>query len=114
MIMRRKAKEAARFGERVAFLAFVGICAVAGAADAGSTIPERKSLPQDARFCPAWAEAHERTLASLSNGRPPYAVRWKGCVYLKKGAQVDVVGSDDEGTEIVYRGRRWFADDPLF
>ena len=38
----------------------------------------------------------------------------KAAFTLKKGMQVDVVGSDDEGTEIVYRGRRWFADDPLF
>jgi hypothetical protein len=114
MIMRRKVKKAARFGKRVAFLALVAIFAATGAADAGSTPPQRKTLPQDARFCPSWAEAHERTLASLNNGRPPYPVRWKGCVYLKKGAQVDVVGSDDEGTEIVYRGKHWFADDPLF
>jgi len=114
MMMRRKAKGAARLGDRVAFLALVGICAVTGAADAGSAPPQRKTLPQDARFCPSWAEAHERTLASLNNGRPPYAVRWKGCIYLKKGVQVDVVASDDEGTEIVYRGKHWFADDPLF
>ena len=83
MIMRRKVKKAARFGKRVAFLALVAIFAATGAADAGSTPPQRKTLPQDARFCPSWAEAHERTLASLNNGRPPYPVRWKGCVYLK-------------------------------
>ena len=23
-------------------------------------------------FCPSWAEAHERSLAILNNGRPPY------------------------------------------
>jgi hypothetical protein len=114
MMMRRRAKGVVRLGGRVAFLALVGIRAVTGAADAGSTLPRRNTLPQDARFCPSWAEAHERSLASLNKGRPPYPVRWKGCVYLKKGEQVDVVGSDDEGTEIVYRGRHWFADDPLF
>jgi len=114
MMMRRGAKRLVRLRDRVAFLTLVGICAVTGGADAATTPPQRKTLPQDARFCPSWAEAHERTLASLNNGRPPYAVRWKGCIALKKGVQVDVVGSDDEGTEIVYRGRHWFADDPLF
>jgi hypothetical protein len=99
---------------RVAFLALVANFAVTVAADAGATLPGRKTLPQDARFCPSWAEAHERTLASLNNGRPPYAVRWKGCVTLKKGVQVNVVGRDDEGTEIVYRGKHWFEDIPLF
>src|SRR5271166_7027661 len=108
------AREAFVFGRRVAFIALVAISALAGEAGAQSVAPARKTLPQDARFCPSWAEAHERTLASLNNGRPPYPVRWKGCVYLKKGAQVDVVASDDEGTEIVYRGKHWFADDPLF
>jgi hypothetical protein len=39
-------------------------------------------------------------LASLNNGRPPYPVQWKGCVWLTKGAPVDVVHSGDEGTEI--------------
>jgi hypothetical protein len=114
MVMRRWAKGAVRSGGRVAFLALVGICAVTGAASAASAPVQRKILPQDARFCPSWAEAHERTLASLNNGRPPYPVQWKGCVDLKKGAQVDVIGSDDQGTEIIYRGKHWFADDPLF
>src|ERR1700743_1602355 len=50
-----------------------------------------KPLPEDASFCPSWAEAHERTLASLNNGRPPYKVQWKGCVRLKKGEKVDLV-----------------------
>ncbi len=110
----RVAKNAFALGERVALIALVAISALAGEADAQSVAPGRKTLPQDARFCLSWAEAHERTLASLNNGRPPYAVHWKGCVLLKKGAQVDVVGSDDEGTEIVYQGKHWFADDPLF
>jgi len=70
-----------------------------------------QTLTDDMRFCPTWAEAHERTLASLNNGRPPYAVRWKGCIELKRGTRVDVVKHDDEGTEIVLKGRHWFADE---
>jgi hypothetical protein len=53
-----------------------------------------RPMPADGRFCPSWAEAHERTLASLNHGRAPYEVRWKGCVLLKKGEQVDVVDVD--------------------
>jgi hypothetical protein len=108
------ASEAFVLGKRAAVIVLVAISALAGVANAQSVAHSRKTLPQDARFCPSWAEADERTLASLNNGRPPYGVRWKGCVLLKKGAQVDVVGSDDEGTEIVYQGMHWFADDPLF
>jgi hypothetical protein len=69
-----------------------------------------RPMPADGRFCPSWAEAHERTLASLNNGRPPYKVRWKGCVMLKKGVQVDVVEADEGFTEIIYHGRHWFSD----
>jgi|SRR5271166_5191220 len=72
------AREAFVFGRRVAFIALVAISALAGEAGAQSVAPARKTLPQDARFCPSWAEAHERTLASLNNGRPPYGGRWKG------------------------------------
>jgi hypothetical protein len=63
-------------------------------------------------FCPSWAEAHERTLASLNNGRAPYKGRWKGCILLRKGEQVDVVNVDeiDGSNEIIYRGRHWFTD----
>ena len=96
------------------FIALAAFFALAGQADAQPVAPVKKALPENARFCPSWAEAHERTLASLNNGRPPYPVRWKGCLHLKKGMQVDVVRSDDEGTEIVYQGKHWFADDPLF
>ncbi len=96
------------------FIALAAFFALAGQADAQPVAPVKKALPENARFCPSWAEAHERTLASLNNGRPPYPVRWKGCLQLKKGMQVDVVHSDDEGTEIVYQGKHWFADDPLF
>ena len=108
------AKNAFSFNERVALIALVAISPLSGEAVGQSVALERKTLPQDARFCPSWAEAHERTLASLNNGRPAYAARWKGCVHLKKGMQVDVVGSDAEGTEIVYQRKHLFADDPLF
>lgn len=70
-----------------------------------------QTLTQKIRFCPTWAEAHERTLASLNNGRPPYPVKWKGCIELKRGTRVEVVKQDDEGTEIVLKGRHWFADE---
>jgi hypothetical protein len=71
-----------------------------------------RPMPADGRFCPSWAEAHERTLASLNNGRAPYKVRWKGCVLLKKGEQVDVVdvNKTDGANEIIYNGRHWFSD----
>jgi hypothetical protein len=38
-----------------------------GAARADMTV-----LTDNTRFCPTWAAAHERTRASLNNGRPPY------------------------------------------
>jgi hypothetical protein len=28
-------------------------------------------LTYNTRFCPSWAEAHERSLADLNHGRPP-------------------------------------------
>ena len=72
-----------------------------------SEIPVKRPLIRT-----SWAEAHERTLASLNNGRPPYSVHWKGCITLKRGTQVDIV-DQDEGflTEIVTKGRHWFADE---
>jgi hypothetical protein len=70
-----------------------------------------QKLTKDTRFCPSWAEAHERTLASLNNGRPPYPVRWKGCIWLKQGRNVVVVDHDDQLTEIVVNGKHWFADE---
>jgi hypothetical protein len=72
---------------------------------------EQKVLTNDTRFCPSWAEAHERTLASLNNGRPPYPVHWKGCIVLKRGARVEIVEQDDQWTEIIVRGKHWFADE---
>ena len=77
-----------------------------------AAMADMRRMPEDGRFCPSWAEAHERTLASLNNGRPPYKVRWKGCVLLEKGEQVDVVDVDktDGSNEIIYNGRHWFSD----
>jgi len=77
---------------------------------ASAAFAEVKPMPEDGRFCPSWAEAHERTLASLNNGRPPYKVKWKGCVSLKKGEKVDVLAVDDGSNEIIYKGRHWFSD----
>lgn len=79
---------------------------------ASAAFAEMRPMPEDGRFCPSWAEAHERTLASLNNGRPPYKVKWKGCISLKKGEKVDVVNVDDiDGSnEIIYKGRHWFSD----
>jgi len=79
---------------------------------ASAAAADMRSIPEDARFCPSRAEAHERTLASLNNGRPPYKVRWKGCIRLKKGEKVDVVDVDktDGANEIIYKGQHWFTD----
>jgi hypothetical protein len=76
-----------------------------------AAIAETKSLTKDTRFCPTWAEAHERTLASLNNGRPPYPTRWKGCIWLKKNTSVEVLDHDDQWTEILVKGKHWFADE---
>ena len=70
-----------------------------------------QALTHDVRFCPTWAEAHERTLASLNNGQPPYPVRWRGCIELKRGTKVDVIDQDPQVTEIVHAGKHWFADE---
>ena len=71
----------------------------------------QQSLRKDVRFYPSWAEAHERTLASLNNGRPPYSVKWQGCILLKQGTKVDVIDHDDWSTEILISGKHWFADE---
>jgi len=71
---------------------------------------ETRLVPENAQFCPSWAEAHERSLASLNHGRPPYKVRWQGCIILKKGEPVDLIEADEGYTEIVYHGRHWFTD----
>ena len=81
------------------------------AAGTASALAETMSLPEDARFCPSWAEAHERSLASLNHGRPPYPVKWKGCIVLKRGTKVDVIDHCDQSTEIVIKGKHWFADE---
>ena len=90
---------------------FLAVVAAAAAANIFPAFAEMQTLQQKIRFCPTWAEAHERTLASLNNGRPPYPVRWKGCIELRRGTKVDVVRHDDEGTEIVLKGKHWFADE---
>jgi hypothetical protein len=79
---------------------------------ATAALADVRRMPADGLFCPSWAEAHERTLASLNNGRAPYKVRWKGCLLLKKGEQVDVVDVDeiDGANEIIHGGRHWFSD----
>jgi hypothetical protein len=87
------------------------IAAVAAFANLVPAYAAMQALTHDVRFCPTWAEAHERTLASLNNGRPPYPVKWKGCIELKRGTQVDVVDADPQVTEIVYGGKHWFADE---
>jgi|SRR5437588_6143411 len=78
-------------------------------------VDQVKLLPQNARFCPSWAEAHERTLAGLNNhGRKSPGQRWLGCVWLVKGTPVVVVARDMELTEIVYKGKHRFTDVELF
>jgi len=77
--------------------------------------PGKVTLSDDVRFCPSWAEAHERSLADLNNnGRKPPGARWKGCVIIKKGTEVEVVETDDQWTEIVYKKKHWFADEGPF
>jgi hypothetical protein len=68
-------------------------------------------LTDNMRFCPSWAEAHERSLADLNNGRPPYPVKWKGCIVVMRGTCVDVVDQQDQWTEIVVSGKHWFTDE---
>jgi hypothetical protein len=79
---------------------------------ANAAMADVRATPEDALFCPSWAEAHEHTLASLNNGRVPYKVQWKGCIWLRKGEKVDVVDIDkvDGSNEIIYKGRHWFTD----
>jgi hypothetical protein len=87
------------------------ITAAAITVSAVAALADEQRLSKDVRFCPSWAEAHERTLASLNNGRPPYPVRWKGCIWLKQGAKVDVIDHDESWTEILVNGKHWFADE---
>ena len=90
-------------------------CLLLFAAGAQSIEPRRATLSQDTRFCPSWAEAHERTMAGLNNnGRRPPGARWKGCVVIKQGTKVEVVASDDQSTEIIYRKKHWFSDQGIF
>jgi hypothetical protein len=68
-------------------------------------------LTYNTRFCPTCAEAHERSLASLNHGRPPYSVKWKGCIVLTRGTCVDVVEQQEQSTEIVVGGKHWVTDE---
>jgi hypothetical protein len=56
-----------------------------------------------------------RTVTGEPEPRPPaYPVHWKGCIALKKGTSVEVVESDDQWTEIIFKGKHWFTDEQLF
>jgi hypothetical protein len=68
-------------------------------------------LTYNTRFCPSWAEAHERSLADLNHGRPPYPVKRKGCIVVRRGTYVDVVEQQEQSTEIVIRGKHWITDE---
>jgi hypothetical protein len=78
---------------------------------AAPAVADMTVLTDNTRFCPSWAEAHERSLASLNNGRPPYAVQWKGCIVIARGTCADVVDQKDQSTEIVIHGKHWFTDE---
>ena len=81
---------------------------------AQTAAPRKGSLPEDMRFCPSWAEAHERTMASLGNGRCPPGARWKGCLIIKKGTDVEIVDSGGGSTEVIYKTQHWFTDEDVF
>ena len=68
-------------------------------------------LTYNTRFCPSWAEAHERSLASVNHGRPSYPVKWKGCIVIERETCVDVVAQQEQSTEIVIRGKHWITDE---
>ena len=101
-----------RFSQRYATMCKLFLTTAATiAAGSISALADMQTLQNDVRFCPSWAEAHEHTLASLNGGRPPYPVKWKGCIWLKQGTKVDVINHDDESTEILINGKHWFADE---
>jgi hypothetical protein len=75
---------------------------------------EVRTIPATTRFCPSWAEAHERSLASLNGGHAPFKTAWKGCITVRKGQKAGVVSSDSGETEIIVNGKHWFTDEPLF
>ncbi len=68
-------------------------------------------LTYNIRFCPSWAEAHERSLADLNHGRPPFPVKWKGCILIASGTCVNVVEQLEDSTEIIVNGKHWFTDE---
>jgi hypothetical protein len=89
------------------------IVAIFSSVGIAPTLAKMTALSQNTRFCPSWAEAHERSLASLNNGRPPYPVKWKGCIVLKRGTRVDIVDEQEESTEIIIGGKHWFTVEHL-
>ena len=89
---------------------FVNVAIVASLGIAPA-LADMTVLTYNTRFCPSWAEAHERSLASLNHGRPPYPVKWKGCIVVMRGTCVGVVEQQDLSTEIVVRGKHWFTDE---
>jgi len=93
---------------RLRFIASVAIVTLLGIAPA---LADMTVLTYNTQFCPSWAEAHERSLASLNNGRPPYPVKWKGCIAVMRGTCVDVVEQQEQSTEIIIRGKHWFTDE---
>ena len=66
---------------------FVNVAIVASLGIAPA-LADMTVLTYNTRFCPSWAEAHERSLASLNHGRPPYPVKWKGCIVVMRGTCV--------------------------
>jgi hypothetical protein len=77
----------------------------------GPAIADMTVLTYNTRFCPSWAEAHERSLADLNHGRQPYPVQWKGCILIKRGTCVDVIEQQEWSTEIVVAGKHWITDE---
>jgi hypothetical protein len=78
---------------------------------AGPAFADMTVVTYNTRFCPTWAEAHERSLGSLNHGRPPYPVKWKGCIVLTRGTCVDVAEQQEQSTEIVVGGTHWVTDE---
>ena len=78
---------------------------------AAPAVADMAVLTYNTRFCQSWAEAHERSLADLNHGRPPYPVKWKGCIALTRGTCVNVVEQLEESTEIILNGKHWFTDE---
>jgi hypothetical protein len=61
------------------------VTAVVIALNATSAFADMQILTKNVWFCPSWAEAHERTLASLNKGQPPYPVKMEGLHFAETG-----------------------------